>query len=194
MMGAGHGPSSFVFLDAWVLDLCSLTLTAHRRLLLSAVCCMPGPHVSRWSKMNGTDGVFVFCRSQDQMWAQAAELRRKYDDLVSFTINLTAEKVGERKMYHNETKNNKSCFFAVLVVVFFAALFVFVEKSSLWHVKPRGRGDRTFCIALCSCCFRNSFFNWRIFNLRRIVNIGGYLLCPWEGKQLCKWCTELCWG
>ncbi|CAM9410484.1 unnamed protein product, partial [Ectocarpus fasciculatus] len=25
--------------------------------------------------------------SQDQMWAQAAELRRKYDDLVSFTIN-----------------------------------------------------------------------------------------------------------
>ncbi|CBN77198.1 conserved unknown protein [Ectocarpus siliculosus] len=30
--------------------------------------------------------------SQDQMWAQAAELRRKYDDLVSFTINLTAEK------------------------------------------------------------------------------------------------------
>ena len=33
-------------------------------------------------------------RSQDQMWAQAAELRRKYDDLVSFTINLTAEKVS----------------------------------------------------------------------------------------------------
>lgn len=28
------------------------------------------------------------------MWAQAAELRRKYDDLVSFTINLTAEKVS----------------------------------------------------------------------------------------------------
>ncbi|CAM9750140.1 unnamed protein product [Pylaiella littoralis] len=30
--------------------------------------------------------------SQDQMWLQTTELRRKYDDLVSFTINLTAEK------------------------------------------------------------------------------------------------------
>lgn len=37
---------------------------------------------------------FFVARSQDQMWAQAAELRRKYDDLVSFTINLTAEKVS----------------------------------------------------------------------------------------------------
>ncbi|CAM9641063.1 unnamed protein product [Scytosiphon promiscuus] len=33
--------------------------------------------------------------SQDQMWAQTAELRRKYDDLVSFTINLTAEKASD---------------------------------------------------------------------------------------------------
>eukprot|EP00904_Undaria_pinnatifida_P009524 jgi/Undpi1/5701/HiC_scaffold_2.g00975.m1 len=31
-------------------------------------------------------------KSQDQMWAQAKALRGKYDDLVSFTINLTAEK------------------------------------------------------------------------------------------------------
>eukprot|EP00752_Nemacystus_decipiens_P011217 g9967.t1 len=41
------------------------------------------------SALQGGDGSDM---SQDQMWAQAAELRRKYDDLVSFTINLTAEK------------------------------------------------------------------------------------------------------
>ena len=60
------------------------------------------------------------------MWAQAKALRGKYDDLVSFTINLTAEKVGRKfsllffVLFNGETRDDWnpeiSVFFVCIVL------------------------------------------------------------------------------